>query len=59
MGERNKPAFYHPDSSETGTLYLQAAHQWWVDRGEPATTAWRFTVDPHGQRIDLLPIDQV
>jgi protein-L-isoaspartate O-methyltransferase len=80
--------FYHPDSPQTGTLYLvdqwsrswatlhltpqapyevhqsgertlwdevQAAYQWWVDQGKPATNAWHFTIDPSGQRIDLLP----
>ena len=80
-------SLYHPDSPETGTLYLidqwsrswatlhvtteapyevrqsgerqlwdevQAAHQWWLERGQPAVDAWRFTIDPDGQRIDLL-----
>lgn len=78
--------FYHPDSSETGTLYLvdqwscswatlhitpttpyevrqsgerrlwnevQTAYQWWLDVGKPAADAWRFSIDPGGQRIEL------
>ncbi len=82
-------SLYHPDSPETGTLYLidqwsrswatlhvtpeppyevrqsgerklwdevQAAYQWWLDRGQPTAGAWRFTIGPDGQRIDLLPI---
>jgi protein-L-isoaspartate(D-aspartate) O-methyltransferase len=81
-------SFYHPDSSEAGTLYLidqwsrswatldltteapyevrqsgvrklwdevQTAHRWWLDMGQPAADAWRFTIDPRGQRIELLP----
>jgi protein-L-isoaspartate(D-aspartate) O-methyltransferase len=79
-------SFYHPDSSEAGTLYLidqwsrswatldltpeapyevrqsgarklwdevQTAHRWWLDMGQPAADAWRFTIDPDGQRIEL------
>ena len=34
---------------------VQAAHRWWLDMGKPAVDAWRFTIDPGGQRIELLP----
>jgi protein-L-isoaspartate(D-aspartate) O-methyltransferase len=37
---------------------VQAAYQWWLDRGKPAVDAWRFTIDPDGQRIDLTPEPQ-
>ncbi|MGH3869766.1 MAG: methyltransferase domain-containing protein [Pseudonocardiaceae bacterium] len=80
-------SLYHPDNSETGTLYLidqwsrswatlhvttevpyevrqsgerklwdevATAYQWWLDSGKPTADAWRFTIDPDGQRIDLL-----
>jgi protein-L-isoaspartate(D-aspartate) O-methyltransferase len=33
---------------------VQTAHQWWLDMGKPAADAWRFTIDPAGQRIELL-----
>jgi protein-L-isoaspartate(D-aspartate) O-methyltransferase len=33
---------------------VQTAHQWWLDMGKPAADAWRFTIDPGGQRIELL-----
>jgi hypothetical protein len=32
---------------------VEAAYQWWVDQGRPGADRWRFTVTPHGQRIDL------
>ncbi|MGH3781947.1 MAG: methyltransferase domain-containing protein, partial [Pseudonocardiaceae bacterium] len=77
---------YHPDSTDTGTLYLvdqwshswatlqitteapyqvrqsgqrklwdevETAYRWWVDVGEPAVDAWRFTISPSGQRVEL------
>jgi protein-L-isoaspartate(D-aspartate) O-methyltransferase len=83
--------FYHPDSPETGTLYLvdqcsrswatlhltteapyavrqsgartlfdevATAYRWWVHAGEPTVDAWRFTVTPGGQRIELLLSDE-
>lgn len=31
------------------------AYRWWVDAGEPAVNAWRLTVTPAGQRIELAP----
>lgn len=31
-----------------------AAHQWWVDSGQPGAERWRFTVTPQGQRIELI-----
>ncbi|MGH3937372.1 MAG: methyltransferase domain-containing protein [Pseudonocardiaceae bacterium] len=31
---------------------IEAAHQWWIDMGEPGVDAWRFTVTPGGQRIE-------
>ncbi len=34
---------------------VATAYQWWLDRGKPAVDAWRFTIDPSGQRIELLP----
>jgi protein-L-isoaspartate O-methyltransferase len=83
--------FYHPDSPETGTLYLvdqcsrswatlhltteapyavrqsgartlfdevATAYRWWVHAGEPTVDAWRFTVTPSRQRIELPPSDE-
>jgi len=77
---------YHPDSSDTGTLYLvdqwsrswgtlqitteapyevrqsgqrklwdevDTAYRWWVDVGEPTVDAWRFTIAPNGQQVEL------
>ena len=77
---------YHPESTDTGTLYLidqwsrswatvqitaetpyevrqsgtrklwdevETAYRWWVTIGEPAVDAWRFTITPNGQRIEL------
>lgn len=32
---------------------VEAAHQWWVDQGEPGADRWRFTVTPDSQRIEL------
>ncbi|MGH3935914.1 MAG: methyltransferase domain-containing protein, partial [Pseudonocardiaceae bacterium] len=37
---------------------VATAHRWWLDRGKPAADAWRFTIDPHGQRIELLLSDE-
>ncbi|MGH3697142.1 MAG: methyltransferase domain-containing protein [Pseudonocardiaceae bacterium] len=34
---------------------VHTAHQWWLDRGKPTVDAWQFTIDPSGQRIELLP----
>jgi protein-L-isoaspartate(D-aspartate) O-methyltransferase len=34
---------------------VATAHRWWLDMGQPATDAWRFTIDPDGQRIELPP----
>ncbi|MGH3752486.1 MAG: methyltransferase domain-containing protein [Pseudonocardiaceae bacterium] len=34
---------------------VHTAYQWWLDRGKPAVDAWQFTIDPSGQRIELLP----
>lgn len=33
---------------------VTTAHRWWLDMGKPAIGAWRFTLDPSGQRIELL-----
>lgn len=32
---------------------VEAAYQWWVDHGSPTADRWRFTVTPHGQRVEL------
>ena len=32
---------------------VQTAYRWWIDAGEPTVNAWRFTVAPSGQRIEL------
>ncbi len=32
---------------------VEAAHQWWLDHGSPTADRWRFTVTPHGQRVEL------
>lgn len=32
---------------------VQAAHDWWADRGEPAADRWQFTITPQDQRINL------
>ncbi|MGH3766102.1 MAG: methyltransferase domain-containing protein [Pseudonocardiaceae bacterium] len=78
-------SFYHPDNSDTGTLYLvdqwsrswatlhvttdppyevrqsgerklwdevETAYRWWIDAGEPAVDAWRFSIAPHGQQVE-------
>jgi len=34
---------------------VTAAYQWWLDAGSPPVTAWQWTVDPHGQRVELEP----
>lgn len=31
------------------------AYHWWVDAGEPPLDAWRFTVTPAGQQVELEP----
>lgn len=47
---------YEVRQSGERTLWdeVQAAHRWWLDMGKPAADAWRFTIDPTGQRIELL-----
>lgn len=32
---------------------VEAAYRWWIDAGKPAVDAWKFTVTPSGQRIEL------
>jgi hypothetical protein len=32
---------------------VETAYRWWVEAGEPAGDAWRFTVTPSGQRVEL------
>jgi protein-L-isoaspartate(D-aspartate) O-methyltransferase len=32
---------------------VQTAYRWWVDAGEPVTKAWRFTLTPSSQQIEL------
>jgi protein-L-isoaspartate(D-aspartate) O-methyltransferase len=32
---------------------VETAYQWWIDAGKPAVDAWRFTVTPSGQRVEL------
>lgn len=32
---------------------VESAYQWWVEHGRPDADRWRFTVTPHGQRIEL------
>ncbi len=32
---------------------VETAYRWWVDVGAPPVDAWRFTVTPSGQRIEL------
>ncbi|MGH3722166.1 MAG: methyltransferase domain-containing protein, partial [Pseudonocardiaceae bacterium] len=32
---------------------VQTAYQWWLDTGEPAVDAWRFTIAPGGQQVEL------
>ena len=34
---------------------VHSAHRWWLELGKPAVEAWRFTIDPGGQRIELVP----
>jgi hypothetical protein len=29
------------------------AYHWWVDAGEPTVGAWRFTITPGGQQVEL------
>jgi protein-L-isoaspartate O-methyltransferase len=36
---------------------VEAAHRWWTEAGEPAVDAWRFTLTPAGQRIELEPAE--
>jgi protein-L-isoaspartate(D-aspartate) O-methyltransferase len=31
----------------------ETAYRWWIDAGEPAVDAWRFTVTPNGQQVEL------
>ncbi|MGH3933921.1 MAG: methyltransferase domain-containing protein [Pseudonocardiaceae bacterium] len=33
---------------------VATAHRWWLDIGKPAADAWRFTIDPRAQRIELV-----
>jgi protein-L-isoaspartate(D-aspartate) O-methyltransferase len=32
---------------------VEAAYRWWVDTGQPAVDAWKFTITPSGHRITL------
>lgn len=32
---------------------VEAAYQWWIDRGCPTAQRWQFTVTPQGQRVEL------
>lgn len=32
---------------------VETAYRWWIDAGEPAVDAWKFTMTPSGQRIEL------
>ncbi|MGH3909055.1 MAG: hypothetical protein ACRDTE_33490, partial [Pseudonocardiaceae bacterium] len=32
---------------------VQTAYRWWLDLDKPAADAWRFTITPSGQRIEL------
>jgi protein-L-isoaspartate(D-aspartate) O-methyltransferase len=32
---------------------VETAYRWWIDAGEPAVDAWRFTVTPNGQQVEL------
>jgi protein-L-isoaspartate O-methyltransferase len=35
---------------------VEAAHQWWLEAGEPAVGDWLVTVTPSGQEITLSPV---
>lgn len=32
---------------------VEAAYRWWCDAGSPTADAWRFTVTPEGQHVEL------
>jgi len=32
---------------------VATAYRWWIDTGQPAVDAWRFTITASGQRIEL------
>jgi protein-L-isoaspartate O-methyltransferase len=32
---------------------VETAYRWWIDAGKPTVEAWRFTVNPSGQRVEL------
>ncbi len=36
---------------------VTAAYRWWADAGEPPVDAWRITVTPNGQRVELHPAE--
>ncbi len=31
----------------------ETAYRWWIDAGRPALDAWRFTITPSGQQVEL------
>jgi protein-L-isoaspartate(D-aspartate) O-methyltransferase len=32
---------------------VHSAYQWWINAGEPTVDAWKFTITPSGQRVEL------
>lgn len=46
---------YQVRQSGERTLWdeVATAYRWWLDADQPPVEAWRFTVTPSGQRVEL------